>query len=822
MTQTFVLSDDAPGRRFDGVGALSAGASSRLLLDYPEPERTRILDLLFSPNHGAALQILRVEIGSDINSTAGSEPSHMRTRDDLDHDRGYEWWIMREARRRNPRIALSGLAWGVPGWLDGGFWSRDTITYHLAWLDCARRHGLAIDYLGGWNESEDFDADWFVALKHALREAGHHAVKLIAADGWGEDLPERWKVADAMAADPAFYDAVDVVSVHYPCGQQFNGAPYDHGPSTPTAQGLGKPLWAGEQGSQRYDIGGAPLARAINRVYIDGRMTATVNWALTASFYTSIEGAGVGLLRAYEPWSGYYEPSLSVWVVAHTTQFAQPGWRYLDPACGYLEGGGSIVTLRDPATGHYSVVIETVDATEPQRVRFRLPHPRHADRHRSHARPGDAPRTGPEQASSVPSDRGSAQTGRDRPDAGIAGSATVHVWETDLRSDRYQDWFRQVGQVEPTSGEYEVVLPPGRLLTLTTTRGQGKAAWEPPARPRIFALPYRESFRDVAPKRSPRLFSDFNGAFEATPRPDGDGQCLAQTVTIRPLDWRYTVDTSPFTLLGDPMWWGDYAVSVDVRLDEAPFVDLLGRVDYVMRGSGGQTGYRLRLSRDHSWALLRTGPDRTEDTLAHGRLDVEPTRWYRLHLSFTGTTIVARVDDTTVATVDDDRHNRGQVGLLVGAWRRAQFGDLAIEPTAPAPTLLPQEEMRATATRADLGCEASNALDANPTSLWHASSSPEDPPASITLDLGRSRSVHSLLYTPRPDADLRGKLTAYRVLTSTDGTTFTEVASGTWPATAATKVVALAADHVRHVRLEGASPDGAAGAAELNVALAWE
>jgi hypothetical protein len=191
-------------------------------------------------------------------------------------------------------------------------------------------------------------------------------------------------------------------------------------------------------------------------------------------------------------------------------------------------------------------------------------------------------------------------------------------------------------------------------------------------------------------------------------------------------------------------------------------------------------------------------------------------------LSFTGTTIVARVDDTTVATVDDDRHNRGQVGLLVGAWRRAQFGDLAIEPTAPAPTLLPQEEMRATATRADLGCEASNALDANPTSLWHASSSPEDPPASITLDLGRSRSVHSLLYTPRPDADLRGKLTAYRVLTSTDGTTFTEVASGTWPATAATKVVALAADHVRHVRLEGASPDGAAGAAELNVALAWE
>lgn len=803
MTQTFVLSD-GPGRRFDGIGALSAGASSRLLLDYPEPERSQILDLLFRPGRGAALQILRVEIGADINSTTGSEPSHMRTRDDLDHERGYEWWIMQEARRRNPRIALSGLAWGVPGWLDGGFWCRDNIAYHLAWLECARRHGLSIDYLGGWNESEDFATDWFVALKKALRDAGHHTVKVIAADGWGEDLVERWKVADAMAADPAFHDAVDVVSVHYPCGQQFNGASYDHGPSTPTAQGLGKPLWAGEQGAQRYDIGAAPLAKAINRAYIDGRMTATVNWALTASFYTSIEGAGVGLLRAYEPWSGYYEPSLSLWSVAHTTQFAQPGWRYLDPACGYLNDGGSVVTLVDPATGHYSVVIETVDATQPQQVRFRVPH--------RAGRPGPH-QTGPHQT-------GPDQIGPDQVGSVVDGAAVVHVWETDLRSDRYDDWFRRVGEVEPVDGEYEIVLAPGRLVTLTTTRGQGKAAWEPPSRPRVFPLPYDEDVSAVPPGRSPRLFSDFNGAFEAVPRPDGGGQCLAQTVTIRPLDWRYTVDTPPFTHLGDPMWWGDYAVTVDVRLDQAPYVDLLGRIDYVLRGAGGQPGYRLRLSRDH-WALLETAPDGTEDTLAQSRLDVDPTQWYRLHLSFTGEELAASVDGTTVATVRDDRHNRGQVGLLVGAWRRAQFRDLAIVPTSPAPSLLSQDEMRVTATSADLGYEASNVLDANPASWWHTSTSTPDRPASITLDLGHPRSVHSLLYTPRGDGDPSGNLTTYRVLTSSDGVTFTEVASGSWSATSATKVVPLAAERVRYVRLEGASPDGHAGAAELNVVLSW-
>jgi hypothetical protein len=50
---------------YDGVGALSAGASSRLLLDYPQTQRDEILDYLFKPNFGAALHILKVEIGGD-------------------------------------------------------------------------------------------------------------------------------------------------------------------------------------------------------------------------------------------------------------------------------------------------------------------------------------------------------------------------------------------------------------------------------------------------------------------------------------------------------------------------------------------------------------------------------------------------------------------------------------------------------------------------------------------------------------------------------------------------------------------------------------
>ena len=107
--KTVIIDGSSKGRIFDGIGALSAGASSRLLIDYQEPYRSQILDYLFKPGYGAALQHLKVEIGGDVNSTDGSEPSHMRMPADRNYTRGYEWWLMQEARKRNPQI-ISGYA----------------------------------------------------------------------------------------------------------------------------------------------------------------------------------------------------------------------------------------------------------------------------------------------------------------------------------------------------------------------------------------------------------------------------------------------------------------------------------------------------------------------------------------------------------------------------------------------------------------------------------------------------------------------------------------------------------------------------------------
>lgn len=111
------------GRTFEGIGAVSAGANSRLLIDYEEPYRSDILDFLFQPKFGASFQHLKVELGGGTNSTSGAEPSHAINRDELNNpvSRGYEFWLMKEARDRNPDIILDFLPWAFPYWLGTPF-----------------------------------------------------------------------------------------------------------------------------------------------------------------------------------------------------------------------------------------------------------------------------------------------------------------------------------------------------------------------------------------------------------------------------------------------------------------------------------------------------------------------------------------------------------------------------------------------------------------------------------------------------------------------------------------------------------------------------
>jgi O-glycosyl hydrolase len=630
---TITINGAASGRQFDGVGAVSGGGgTSRLLPDYPAQQQSEVLDYLFKPGFGAALQILKVEIGGDTNSTNGAEASHMRTASDLNCDRGYEWWLMQQAKARNPNIKLAALSWGAPGWLGGGnFFSQDTIDYLIKWLDCAAAKGLTIDYMGGQNEA-GYSKSWLQSFKSALL-AKYPSTKLIG----GDEVGGAWGIVDDMTNDAAFRNAIDVAGVHYPCGHM---SPADNcSPPNSNPINLNKPVWSSEDGSQHFDTGAPPLARAINRNYIDGRMTATINWNAVGSVYTSLPYAGDSLMEADSPWSGTYQVGKSIWVTAHTTQFTQPGWRYLDSATGYLGGvrnNGSYVALKSPNGRDYSTIVETTKATTAQTATFNV--------------------------------------------TGGLSTGTVHVWATNLNSSNPANFFVHTTDVTPVGGSYTLTLQPGYVYSITTTTGQGKGITTPPA-DRGIALPYRENFDSYPTGSLVKYFADVAGGFDTSTCAAGRaGRCLRQQINIAPIEWPLGSSSPPVTVAGDPAW-SNYQVSVDALLEQSGSLDLIGRSNGVSQFGGGSPGYHLRITSAGRWSLFRQDDNARDTVLASGSRAIGVNTWHTLALNLNGANIQATIDGTAVASVTDSQWRSGHVGLLVSKWKRAQFDNFSV--TAP-------------------------------------------------------------------------------------------------------------------------------------------
>ena len=551
--QDVILDAKQLGRTFEGMGTLSAGASSKLLIDYPEPQRTQILDLLFKPKYGASLQHLKVEIGGDVNSTCGTEPAFAHTREEFLNPkpsyfkRGYEWWLMCEARKRAPGILLDALQWGAPGWIGGGhFYSQDNADFVSAFHSrCRKELGIATQYQGIWNETP-YDLEYIKILRRTLDRSGLQDVRIGASDQAEAQL--KWKTAEDALMDPELAAVIYAFGDHYLAYQ-----------SSQTARDSGKPLWANEDGPWAGDwYGATKLAKLLNRSYIDGRMTRIITWSLITSYYDILPLPGSGLMRANEPWSGHFEVQPAIWAVAHTTQFADPGWRYVDNACGYLKGTGSFVTLRSPSGDDYSIVVETMDSpyvvitNQPQEITFRL--------------------------------------GEGFPDKPLS------VWRSNA-----SEQFKKVETIQPKDRMFRYSVDGESIYTLTTTTGQQKGGTGL-AIPAVKAipLPYVEDFERTPEHALPKYFIDQSGVFEVEPRPDGKGGCLRQVVRAKGIEWHYHGNSEPYTLMGQEDW-RDYEVSVEADLDGPGYAAVYGRVSKVGTTSDPPEGYSLKtLSR---WKL---------------------------------------------------------------------------------------------------------------------------------------------------------------------------------------------------------------------------
>ncbi|MDO4172613.1 MAG: galactosylceramidase [Prevotellaceae bacterium] len=635
-TVSVELDGDAKGKVFEGIGFVNGGGGTSVLLkDYPEPQRSQILDMVYKPMFGASVSALLVEIPGDGNATQGSMPSHRHTRDDLSYSRGYTWWILNEAKRRNADLTLDGAAWSAPGWIGGGqFWSQDAADYYVDWLRGLRHvYGHELTAIGCRNEKGD-SKDFVKLFRRTLDANGFDNVRIHAFDNWYRGKLDFVK---DMLHDAELRDAVDIIGGHiFYVGDPVSAEERD------IAERLGKPIWNTEDHVylKGFDCL-ISIVQCFNHNFIRSGVTKVVNWYDVCGTYPlepySQEPPAV---LAYEPWSGHYKVREALWGYAHYGQFTKVGWTYMSDGCRELPEGGSMVALRS-ASGDYSVIIETKRAGVPQTVRI-------------------------------------------RPGGSLSGDALC-VWQSDSVSQ-----FVRRDDIRRENGEFVITAMPNTVYSLSTLRGQQKGTYAvPESRP--FPLPYHETFEQYSNPEEwgclPHYTADINGAFELVDRPDGKGRCVRQVVPAPTICW--APDWHCYTILGDSAW-RDYDVSADIMLNLEDAAGVMGRICDVGSGYGfipkcyvlklddrgncilsvirGKIDKKKLEGDAEQQAFIRNSKDEGEGgekILSSARLkNVKAGGWHNLKLRFEGSHITGYADNVLVVEADDTMYSHGMAGML--------------------------------------------------------------------------------------------------------------------------------------------------------------
>ena len=765
------IDGNGEGAKFEGIGIVSAGASTRQLIDYPEPYRSDILDWLFKPGFGMALQHLKVEIGGDVNSTCGSEPSYAHTLEEMskpNYQRGYEYWLMKEARKRNPKIRLEGLSWGAPYFVKedqakdkhaGQFYTPACADWLVGFLKGARSWGVEMDYLAAeQNESPpsptwQHAASWITEqLRPKLDEAGFKKVQLVS-DGIGYALFTN----PAYSENAALQKLIGSTGDHYIYGKK---------PWPPEAiersMKSGVPIWDNEAfcGSGKTWERSMWVAEEISMNYSRFHAVKYQAWTPLGAALDGTKYKRIGFLSAVEPWSGYYEVYPATWVCAHYTQFVDSGWRFLDAGTGGLFPG--------PLPKYDNVIGWRAVYEIPGNVTFKNNENTQSSKR---ARLRYATFVSPDEAKDFSIVIVNTSTESHPLSFALSNLSQkpIHVW----KSNR-QEQFVSSGTLERKGSQIEIACEPETVYTLSTTEGQKKLP-PPHAIPAKthMALPYTDDFESYKViGQAPRYSQDQSGSFEIWKEKNGN-QCVRQMSPIRGLMWA-NEDQYASTALGDTSL-SNYTVSIDAMIEGSGTVALWGRVYYAQ--AEGLNGYRILVTDKGDWTLayekiISGGKPNEVTMLAQGNVSMSADKWHKLQLRCYRTQIAAWVDGKQVAQVEDKSTASGKIGLSTG-YHYAKFDNLEIE---PIPGELTANIVRAVATSDHVGYEAANAIDGDAHTLWHAEWMPLAPlPQALTVELDKAQPVRAVRFLPRPGAN-QNCITKARVLTSFDGKEFKEVA----------------------------------------------
>ena len=712
---TFSISIDGSKITQDSLrlGVVSANNSSRLLMDYKEKNEKaywEIMNYLFNKKTGIGLTHIKIELGSDCDSSSGTEPATMRSEnEEANVNRGAGFHLCADAKTINPDISIDMLRWGSPRWTgSNGTASEEDMAKRFKWykntLDAAYdEYGLKFDYVSAdRNEISDPDYDWIKYLrKHldsAAQEAGakydYSQIKLIASDEvLSTDNLGNYVIADEMMKDAELRDAVDVLGLHYSTWPGEN--------ALKLKKEYGKEIWYSEgtavtidpkyavnatnaSGAELDDVAkgtgltgiNGPLEIAVRVLnmyaqqdYIDkdnniikgGGMTMYEFQPAVAAYYTGAQYVPKQLILADTPWSGHYEVQVGTYIMEHFTRFQTENMKYVDGACfgdGIAAGDGhgigsttnNYITLADPDTGDYTMVFIN-DTSESRAYNVSV----------SNLSKADSPLTA---------------WVTKGPDEGQAYDA---------------NWLKNSGTVTPENGSFTYTVEPYSIVTLTTTSGQKgyadeeKSEYQKDETNTNLSLPYTDDFNysdEFLEERggTPLYTCDAGGAFEVVKKADGS-KVLQQKINVSNMPINWSGGSSPTTTLGDTEW-ADYSVSADVKLE--PQDSNMNYAGIGLRSVGtcsgvafsNKSGYWIKIKYDGTYSCLKA-----DTAISEGEIrGFDVNSWYNLKISAVGNQIVFYVNNTAIFgyTDTENPYLSGRAGFQ-GGYYTSEFDNLKIE-----------------------------------------------------------------------------------------------------------------------------------------------
>ncbi len=659
---------------YRGPGMVSGNNSSRLLLDYKavSPESYwKILELLFT-DRGLALNHLKIEMGSDANSTSGTEPCVMRSADEEpDLTRGAGFILAADAKKLNPQLTLDMLWWSEPAWVSA---SEDVFAARWLWyrkiLEAAwRKFGLEFDFVSANRNERALEPEWIIYLSDRLKSCpdapyNFSRIKVVAAD---EDCA--WNIAWQMTDNPRLRDAVDIIGSHY--------TSWSSDMARNLAEKYGKELWFSEgspamkftAGAFRFEPessafagrnGILDIAARFMTAWYGGKMTMYQFQPAVAAYYDGVCFCRKQLISAASPWSGHFELDPSFFMMLHFSKFIRKGWSFVDGAC-FADGkpgpdGHSVddtescfVTLADPELENFSTVL---------------------------INPSPSPRPAVFDV------------------AGISGAGRgVNVFVTcgnGPERDYSGNYFRKTDSFVPenTAGRcsFTVTLPPFSVVTVSTLSAEFSVGMEIP-HDSVMSLPYNDDFSyadfgaDFLAGRgnAPLFTTDQGGAFEV--EHSADGNVLAQKITddMRPKEWGYTPE--PVTCFGDDRWF-NCSFSAQVKFADCGDGAYAGiGIRYVL-AADAKSGYALLVHADGRWEFLADG-----QTVLDGKAEFPAagsSSWITLGISAEDSVVRLELDGTVLAEKDMSglKFRGGGRCALYSSYHRNLFRRLSVKPTS--------------------------------------------------------------------------------------------------------------------------------------------